>query len=82
MVLWTTVTKKIIELTVSGEDRCDEADERKKAKYDELMASVLDEIYSGQCTTSPRAALNTALTISGFTTGRRHSPPSEQHSRK
>ena len=40
MVLWSTAMKKIviIELTVPWEERCGEANERKRAKYDELMA--------------------------------------------
>ena len=38
MVLWSAAMKKIIiELTVPWEERCGEANERERAKYDELM---------------------------------------------
>ena len=40
MVLWSTRNKKIvvIVLTVPWEDRCCEANERKRTMYDELLA--------------------------------------------
>ena len=40
IVLWSISTKKvvIIELTVPWEERCEEANERKKAKYEDLLA--------------------------------------------
>ena len=39
MVLWSATMKKIVivELTVPWEERCGEANERKRAKYDQLM---------------------------------------------
>ncbi|XP_063420791.1 uncharacterized protein LOC134706007 [Mytilus trossulus] len=45
MVLWSSGSKKvmIIELTVPWEERCGEANERKRAKYDELLAECRDK---------------------------------------
>ncbi|XP_063435804.1 uncharacterized protein LOC134716731 [Mytilus trossulus] len=45
MVLWSSGSKKvmIIELTVHWEERCGEANERKRAKYDELLAECRDK---------------------------------------
>ncbi|KAL5005227.1 hypothetical protein ScPMuIL_018683 [Solemya velum] len=56
MVLWSTGIEKIIiiELTVPWEDRCDEANEQKKAKYDELMA---------ECRNKASMILNLSKTI-------------------
>ena len=44
MVLWSTSSKKVvlIELTVPWEERCGEANERKRAKYDGLLAECRD----------------------------------------